>query len=226
MRNPMLYVLFTLLFVLVGCGGGDDCKTCNSPTEPIPPQACTVRFAPSTLVVPADGGTFPLGLTKCNCTSAQSNVGWVTVNWANQTFTVSKNTVDQSRVAYISACGAELRVTQLQNSTAPNCTYSFPPSTMTWPAQGESSVGIGFTSSPYGCAWSASISSNPGDMAFNLSPTPTSGYTQPDGQGGGKGLVNLNLHSNTGGARVAIVTWTTPSGTFTTQIPQDAAPGF
>ncbi|MFZ2149978.1 MAG: BACON domain-containing carbohydrate-binding protein [Minisyncoccia bacterium] len=124
MKKKNLLCAVFVLAMFAGCKGGElpTSPRCDTP-ECNPPQTCTIKFSPSSVTVPAEGGTLPLGLTKCSCTSAQPSMDWATVNWTDQTFTVPKNTKNESRFGKITACGAELLVTQLQNN-ATTCTYT------------------------------------------------------------------------------------------------------
>lgn len=161
------------------------------------------------------------------CTTIPTGLpSWITIvsrGDGSFTVTITENKGAATRTVTFILCGVVITISQGPAPAEEPCIYAFPPTTPTLPAAGESSVGIGFTASRPGCAWSAAITTNPGDMLFNM--TPTSGYTAANGTGGGQGEVSLNKRPNTGAGRDAVITWTTPSGVYYTRIPQDAAPG-
>ncbi len=224
----LLVIVTSLSVSLIGCKGG--CDSCSTPKTPTQPVACHVDVNPTAINFPAGGGSQKITVTKtgeCAICSAPVPPSWG-VSITQNTDGTWQATAPATTVAHSgpgTVCGLNVSFTQdAPVVVKPACSWGFPPTTPTWPAAGETSFGVGFVSTCVGVTVTAQITSNPGDMLFNMNPV--SQLTAPDGKDGGMGTIEVNKRANTGGARVAIITWTTPDGSkFTTQVPQDAAAG-
>ena len=173
MSKNFRYTLIAVAIVIfAACKGGEGkCKKNCGPTEPIPNPTCTVKFDKSSVVHESEGGTFPLGLTKCNCTDVQADVSWISVSLASMTYTLPANTVNESRFGKIKACGAELLVTQKQY-IAPSCIYKASPgvNNLTSCEAGEGSFDVSVTD---GCPLNINPVSDSPDWLTVLPSCPT-----------------------------------------------------
>ena len=148
---------------------------------------CTYSVSPTTVAVPASGGTSVLSVTApegCEW-SAQSSVPWLTVAPASGsgsgTVTVTvQSTSGPPRSGTISVAGETIAVSQ-----GAGCDVAVTPATVTAPAGGRS--GTLQVSTATGCSWTAQAN------------VPWIVLT-PSG-GNGTGVVNFTVQANTGSQR-------------------------
>jgi len=160
-------------------------------------QGCTYAIAPSAMSASATGESTTVAVTaSANCPwAAISEDTWIAVRAGASgsgngavTLEVLSNS-GPSRTGLVTIAGKTFTITQAA-ATAPLCTYSVSPATITPPAAGGPST-LTVTAGA-GCSWT--LAGAPSWIAVS------------GGTGSGNGTVNLTVSANTGAARAATLT--------------------
>jgi hypothetical protein len=121
-----------------------------------------MAFSPTDVIAPIGGGAANFTVTYssgCNSYSAQSNVGWITVNSVNAgtvNYTVAANTTPPRdgliNINYNNGTGAAVQSFLISQNNG--CTYPYSHSTANYTAAGTSSDGMSVGAGT-GCLWTA-----------------------------------------------------------------------
>jgi Putative binding domain, N-terminal len=134
-------------------------------TEAAAPPPCSFTLSTTALAVPAAGGSFTAALTAADdsCAwTASSNQTWTTLTTssgtgsATLTVNVAANTTTAQRSATVTVGGLALAITQAGGS-APTCSFTLVPSTITTAAAGTTVIAT-LTASSSACPWTAQSS--------------------------------------------------------------------
>jgi hypothetical protein len=164
-------------------------------------RGCSFSINPTSQSVAYSGagGSIAVNANGDSCSwTAQSNVGWLTLNsnsgHGNSAvqFTAAANPTRASRTGTVTIAGQTFTVNQ-DAAPAPPCTFSVaPPSLALLPAGGSGNFMV--TASDASCTWSAAVNGSPGWVTLS-----TAGGT-------GGGAVTATAGANPGGDRSASIT--------------------
>jgi Viral BACON domain/Putative binding domain, N-terminal len=174
--------------------------TVNQDAAPAPP--CSFTVTPSSLPLPAGGGSSPVTVTasdaSCSWTATvNGGSAWLTLSAPGGTgsgtvaVTAAANP-GGDRTASITVANQTVAVTQ--PAVPPTCTFTVAPTTLAMPAAGGSST-IAITASDTSCAWAATVTS--GGSWLSISG-PASGT--------GSGSVGVSAAANSGPDRAGSLT--------------------